>query len=192
MSLKDLSNNLQQEAELHTFVKSERVIRRQLNLDIRQLEQLAYIIDTHKHEEARRSNVKAWMTNWFLHNDYPLVNTVCEKAIDIVRTVTLKDQKGTLEKFFTFDCWGAIYEQYQHTKPHTHGPALWSWCYYLQVPDNAPPLYFREAKLKVFPKQDEIVIFPGHVTHEVPKANEMIGERIILAGNIYLDYRYNS
>jgi hypothetical protein len=60
------------------------------------------------------------------------------------------------------------------------------------VPENAPPLYFREAKLKVFPKPDEIVIFPGHVTHEVPKANEMIGERIILAGNIYLDYRYNS
>ena len=46
-----------------------------------------------------------------------------------------------------------------------------------------------EAKLKVFPKPDEIVIFPGHVTHEVPKAIDMIGERIILAGNIYLDYR---
>ena len=54
MSLKDLSNNIQQEAEYHTFVKYERVIRRQLNLDIRQLEQLAYIIETHKHEEARR------------------------------------------------------------------------------------------------------------------------------------------
>ena len=182
MSLKNLSNNIQSESELHTFVKSERVIRRQLQLDIRQLEHLAYIINTHKHEEARKSNV----------NDYPLVNTVCEKAIDIIRTATIQDQKGTLEKFFTFDCWGAIYEQYHHTKPHTHGPALWSWCYYLQVPENAPPLYFREAKLKVYPKPDEIIIFPGHVTHEVPKANEMIGERIILAGNIYLDYRYNS
>ena len=142
MSLKKLSDNIQSESELHTFVKYERVIRRQLQMDIRQLEQLAYIIETHKHEEARRSNVKAWMTNWFLHNDYPLVNTVCEKAIDIVRTVTLKDQKGTLEKFFTFDCWGAIYEQYHHTKPHTHGPALWSWVYYLQVPDNAPLYIF--------------------------------------------------
>ena len=109
MSLKNLSNNIQSESELHTFVKSERVIRRQLQLDIRQLEQIAYIIDTHKHEEARKSNVKAWMTNWFLHHDYPLVNTVCEKAIDIIRTATIQDQKGTLEKFFTFDCCGAIY-----------------------------------------------------------------------------------
>ena len=61
--------------------------------------------------------------------------------------------------------------------------------YYIQVPNNAPPLYFREAKLVVNPKPDEIVIFPGHVTHEVPKASEMTEERIILAGNIYLDYR---
>ena len=189
MSLKNLSNNIQKESELHTFVKSERVIRRQFNLDIRQLEQLAYIIDSHKHEEARRSNVKAWMTNWFLHKQYPIVNDVCNKAIEIVKSVTKNDQKGTLEKFFTFDCWGAIYEQHQHTLPHTHGPALWSWCYYIQVPDNAPPLYFREAKLKVYPKPNEIVIFPGHVIHEVPKASEMTGERIILAGNIYLDYR---
>ena len=189
MSLKDLANNIQKESEFHTFVKSERVIRRQLKLDIRQLEHLAYIIDSHKHEEARKSNVKAWMTNWFLHQDYPLVNTVCEKAIDIVKSVTKNDQKGQLEKFFTFDCWGAIYDQYHHTLPHTHGPALWSWCYYIQVPDNAPPLYFQEAKLKVYPKPDEIVIFPGHVIHEVPKASEMTEERIVIAGNIYLDYR---
>ena len=115
MSLKNLSNNIQSESELHTFVKSERVIRRQLKLHAHH-EQLTHIIRTHKHEEARKSNVKAWMTNWFLHNDYPLVNTVCEKAINIIRTATIKDQKGTLEKFFTFDCWGAIYEQYHHTK----------------------------------------------------------------------------
>ena len=54
MSLQDLSHNIQSESELHTFVKSERVIRRQLQLNIRQLEQIAYIIETHKHEEARR------------------------------------------------------------------------------------------------------------------------------------------
>ena len=99
MNLKDLSNNIQSESESHTFVKSERVIRRQLNLHA-QHEQLTHIIRTHKHEEARKSNVKAWMTNWFLHKDYPLVNNICEQAIDIIRTVTIKDQKGTLEKFF--------------------------------------------------------------------------------------------
>ena len=191
MSLKDLANNIQKESEFHTFVKSERVIRRPLSLHHLHKD-MADIIRSHKYEEERKSNVQAYMTNYFLHKQYSIINDVCNAAIEIVKSIQIQDQKGNLDRFFTFDCWGAIYEQYHHTKPHTHGPALWSWCYYLQVPENAPPLYFREAKLKVYPKPDEIVIFPGHVTHEVPKANEMIGERIILAGNIYLDYRYNS
>ena len=191
MSLKELSRNLQREDEFHTFVKKERVIRRPLSLHHLHKD-MADIIRSHKYEEANKSNVQAYMTNYFLHKQHSIVNDVCNAAIEIVKSIQVQDQKGTLDKFFTFDCWGAIYEQYHHTKPHTHGPALWSWVYYIQVPDNAPPLHFREAKLSVHPKSDEIIIFPCHVTHEVPKANEMTGERIILAGNIYLDYRYNS
>ena len=192
MSLKDLSENLQHESEVHTFIKQERVLRRTLGISIGQRLEIANIIAQHKHEEARKTNVKAYMTNWFLHQDYPLVSSICEQAIDIVRKVTLNDQKGSLDKFFTFDCWGAIYEQYHYTKPHTHGPALWSWVYYVQVPNGSPPLLFPEAKLEVYPKSDEIIIFPGHVLHEVPKALEMDAERVVLAGNIYLDYRYNA
>ena len=188
MSLKSLADNLKSEDEFHTFVKSERVIRRTLSLQ-HFSQEMSDIIRSHKHEEARKSNVKAYMTDWFLHKRYPIIHDVCNRAIEIVKSVTLRDQKGTLENFFTFDCWGAIYNQHDFTKPHTHGPALWSWCYYIQVPNNAPPLYFREAKLVVNPKPDEIVIFPGHVIHEVPHAIDMSDERIVLAGNIYLDYR---
>tara|TARA_R100001377_G_C3185485_1_gene108369 strand:- start:38 stop:613 length:576 start_codon:yes stop_codon:yes gene_type:complete len=189
MSLKDLSNNLQTEGEFHTFTKQERVIRRPLGISVSKRLELHTLISKHKHEEARKTNVKAWMTNWYLHKDNPLVNDICLKAIDIVKSVTMQDQKGKFEKFFTFDCWGAIYEEHQYTKPHTHGPALWSWVYYIQVPKNSPPLYFPQAKLNVFPKSDELVMFPGQVIHEVPKASEMDAERVVLAGNIYLDYR---
>tara|TARA_B100000497_G_scaffold119221_1_gene146368 strand:+ start:276 stop:848 length:573 start_codon:yes stop_codon:yes gene_type:complete len=188
MSLKELSNNLQTEDEFHTFVKKERVIRRPLSLHHLHKD-MADIIRSHKHEEERKSNLKGYMTNFFLHKKYEMIDIVCNEAIDIVKSIQVKDQKGTLDKFFTFDCWGGIYNQNDYALPHTHGPALWSWCYYIQVPDNAPPLYFQEAKLKVYPKPDEIVIFPGHVIHEVPKASEMTEERIVIAGNIYLDYR---
>jgi hypothetical protein len=188
MSLKDLANNLKSEEDLHTFVKTERVIQRSLNLQHLH-EEMTNIIRSHKHEESYKTNVQAQMTNWFLHNDYDMINLVCNLAIGVAQEFQQKDQKGTLDKLFTFDCWGAIYDPNDFTKPHTHGPALWSWVYYIQVPDNAPPLYFREAKLKVFPKSDELIMFPGHVTHEVPKASDMTNERIILAGNIYLDYR---
>ena len=188
MSLKDLSNNLRTEDEFHTFTKKERVIRRPLSLHHLHKD-MVDIIRSHKYEEANKSNVQAYMTNYFLHKQHSIVNDVCNAAIEIVKSIQVKDQKGTLDKFFTFDCWGAIYNENDYTKPHTHGPALWSWVYYIQVPDNAPPLYFNEAQLCLYPKSDELIMFPGHVIHEVPKASNMTGERIVLAGNIYLDYR---
>jgi len=188
MSLKELSNNLQIEDEFHTFTKKERVIRRPLSLHHLHKD-MVDIIRSHRHEEEKKSNVKAYMTNYFLHKKYEMIDIVCNEAIDIIKSIQVKDQKGTLDKFFTFDCWGAIYQENDYTLPHTHGPALWSWVYYIEVPNNAPPLYFDEAKFKVYPKPDEIILFPGHVIHEVPKAIDMTGERIVLAGNIYLDYR---
>jgi len=188
MSLKELSKNLQAEDEFHTFSKKERVIRRPLSLHHLHKD-MADIIRSHKYEEANKSNVQAYMTNYFLHKQHSIVNDVCNAAIEIVKSIQVKDQKGTLDKFFTFDCWGAIYSVDDYTKPHTHGPALWSWVYYIQVPNNAPPLYFSEADLRIHPKPDELILFPGHVLHEVPTAIGMSEERIVLAGNIYLDYR---
>ena len=188
MSLKDLSNNIKLADELHTFTKTERVIRRPLSLQHLHRE-LINVIRSQKDKQGRKTNVKAYMTDWYLHQMNSYVNEVSDAAIDIVKGLQVKDQKGSLYKFFTYDCWGAIYSENDYTVSHDHGPALWSWVYYIQVPDNSPPLYFPQAKLKVFPKTDELIMFPGQVQHEVPKAIDMIGERIVLAGNIYLDYR---
>ena len=69
MSLKELSKNLQTEDEFHTFVKKERVIRRPLSLHHLHKD-MADIIRSHKHEEERKSNVKAFMTNYFLHKQH--------------------------------------------------------------------------------------------------------------------------
>ena len=188
MSLKELSNNLRTEDELHTFVKQERVIRRPLSLQHLHRE-LINVIRSQKDVQQRKTNVKAYMTGWYLHQMNSYVNEVCNSAMNIVKSLSVKDQKGTLNKFFTHDCWGAIYSENDYTISHDHGPALWSWVYYIQVPDNAPPLHFPQAKLNCFPKSDELIMFPGQVKHEVPKAIDMIGERIVIAGNIYLDYR---
>ena len=66
MSLKELSQNLQTEDEFHTFVKKERVIRRTLGFQHLH-KQMSDIIRSHKYEEERKSNVQAYMTNYFLH-----------------------------------------------------------------------------------------------------------------------------
>ena len=95
-----LSDNIKSESEFYTFVKLERVIRRPLSLHHLHKD-MADIIRSHKHEEERKSNLKGYMTNYFLHKQYPIVNEVCNKAIDIVRSIQVKDQKGILDKFFT-------------------------------------------------------------------------------------------
>ena len=102
MSLKELSNNLRTEDEFHTFVKKERVIRRPLSLHHLHKD-MADIIRSHKYEEERKSNVKAFMTNYFLHKQHSIINDVANKAIGIIQSIQVKDQKGNLDKFFTFD-----------------------------------------------------------------------------------------
>ena len=97
MSLKDLANNLRTEDEFHTFVKSERVIRRTLSLQHTHQE-MSDIIRSHKYEEERKSNVQAYMTNYFLHHSYKCVSAVCDSAIEIIQSLQSKDQKGTLNK----------------------------------------------------------------------------------------------
>ena len=51
MSLKSLADNLKSEDEFHTFVKSERVIRRTLSLQ-HFSQEMSDIIQSHKHEES--------------------------------------------------------------------------------------------------------------------------------------------
>ena len=60
------------------------------------------VIEKGSHEEEKKSNVKAYMTNYFLHKKYELINIVCNEAIDILKSIQVKDQKGNLDKFFIF------------------------------------------------------------------------------------------
>ena len=92
MSLKDLANNLRTEDEVHTFVKSERGIRRTLSLQHTHQE-MSDIIRSHKYEEERKSNVQAYMTNYFLHHSYKCVSAVCDSAIDIIQSLQVKTKK---------------------------------------------------------------------------------------------------
>ena len=81
---------------------------------------MADIISSHKYEEERKSNVQAYMTNYFLHGQYESVNEVCNSAIDIIKSIQVKDQKGTLDKFFTFDFKSALHRGIKQTLQNTN------------------------------------------------------------------------
>jgi hypothetical protein len=164
---------------------------RQLNLEASLLGTLTDIIVVHGDEQKHSSNVKADMTDWFMHQKYKEFRELSIHAEAVARQMT-KDPVS----MFTFDCWGAVYRKGEYTKKHNHWGNLWSWCYYLEVPPDAPPFRFEDitamgesepSSFDVYPKENDLLIFPCWVSLSVPKSVSN-SERMMVAGNIQIDH----
>ena len=146
-------------------------------------------------EQNHVSNVKADMTDWFMHKKYKEFKELSIHA-EAVANQMIEDPVA----MFTFDCWGAVYRKGDETVIHSHWGNLWSWCYYLKIPNDSPPFRFEDTfqsgkttvtSFDIYPEDDDILIFPSWFKHSVPKM-ECDGERIMIAGNIQIadrDYR---
>lgn len=158
---------------------------RKLNLHERTRSSLIELILEHGDEQNHSSNVKADMTDWFMHDKHREFKQLVIHAESLANEMTNENIKGMK----TFDCWGAVYRKGEETIKHTHWGNLWSWCYYLKVPNDAPPFRFEDigegktASFDVYPKEDDILMFPSWISHSVPKS-QSDDERIIVAGNI--------
>jgi hypothetical protein len=141
-----------------------------------------------------QTNVKANMTDWRMHmkdDDFGKLASTVETIAMNMRygsthvdgdTHTVKN-KGQSPRLMTDECWGASYGKGELTKNHNHWPALWSWCYYLQVPKGSSPLVFSEAGIMFEPNVGDLVIFDGQAEHSVPPC-ECEEKRVMIAGNI--------
>ena len=140
-------------------------------------------------EQNHVTNVKADMTDWFMHKKYKEFKELSIHAEAIANQMT-EDHIAT----FTFDCWGAVYRKGDETVIHSHWGNLWSWCYYLKIPNDSPPFRFEDTfqsetndvtSFDIYPEDDDLLIFPSWFKHSVPKM-ECDGERIMIAGNIQI------
>ena len=138
-------------------------------------------------EQNHVTNVKADMTDWFMHKKYKEFKELSIHA-EAVANQMIEDPVA----MFTFDCWGAVYRKGDETVIHSHWGNLWSWCYYLKIPNDSPPFRFEDTfqsgtndvtSFDIYPEDDDILIFPSWFKHSVPKM-ECDGERIMIAGNI--------
>ncbi len=177
-----------------------------MNLETPMISSLKEIIRNHGDEQQHASNVKADMTDWFMHQKYQEFKQLSIHVEAELKKVTGTGRDRNSKKelpFVTTECWGAVYRKGDETVPHTHWSSLWSWCYYLKVPEDAPPFQFvnvyRESKgdkvnldhinnltgktFDIYPQVDDLLFFPSHMRHGVPKSksNE---ERIMIAGNV--------
>jgi len=130
--------------------------------------------------QKRKTNVKAPMSDWYLHTENPLVARLCDEAINVVKSFHGKSFNPP--EFYTRKCWGAVYGKGDFTAPHHHSPNVYSWCFYLRMPEGSSPLVFPEADLTVQPEECDIVVFSGLARHSVPPCE--VDNRIVIAGNI--------
>ena len=116
-----------------------------------------------------------------MHGRYKEFKTIS----DIVLTYAEK-MGSTPIKCRTSDCWGVLYKEKDFAVAHAHWPNIWSWGYYVKVPQGSSPLVFPEGKegnYYVFPQVGDLVIFPAWVKHEVPPS-AVEEDRMLVGGNI--------
>lgn len=156
------------------------------------VQKILHYPDVMKHQ----TNVKANMTDWHMHMKDPHFRTLATLVEEIAKEMRygsgqfvegkegeVSIRKGQSPRLQTEECWGAAYGKDEFTQEHTHWPATWSWCYYLQVPEGSSPLVFSEAGIMFEPKVGDLIVFDSSVKHSVPPC-QCEEKRIMIAGNI--------
>jgi len=127
------------------------------------------------------SNVKSYMTDWRMHEKFEsfamIGNLACKQAAEISKAMFKPN-------LFCGESWGIVYNRGKSTKRHSHWPYTYAFGYYLTDTKGSSPLIFPTANKKIWPKRGDLIVFPGHVQHEVPEI-ETETERLMVAGNIY-------
>ena len=153
-------------------------------------------------KQNKSSNVKANMTDWYMHTKYKDFETLAKIVKVLLVQDTLPTNKNkpieTKHKYDIREMWGAVYHKDDYTLKHWHWPCTWSFGYYLKTSKNTPPIIFNNAtngkeigNIIYYPQIGDLIIFPSEIYHEVPiqKTNE---ERIMIAGNLLAVSHENS
>ena len=127
------------------------------------------------------SHVKSYMTDWRMHEQYESFEIIGDIACKEAARISMKMFKPNM---IIGETWGIVYNKGKHTKRHSHFPYTYAFGYYLTDTKNSSPLIFPTANKTIHPKKGDLIIFPGHVQHEVPIL-ETEEERIMIAGNLY-------
>ena len=131
-------------------------------------------------EQMRKTNVKAQMTQWFMHKEDLTFAKIADQAVAFA--MENSPHKVPLEPY---DCWGSISRKGDYTKSHDHWPHPWSWVYYANVSDSCSGLRFDDGGFRFIPEQGDLVLVPGWLYHsEEPQTTDY--ERLIVAGNLKL------
>jgi len=118
---------------------------------------------------SNMSNVQAWHSSYQTHHLTDRFDSVIQAMMS--RISKIPDYPGTTI-LFPIDSWAIVYKKNDWTKVHDHGFAAYSCVYYPDVDADSAPIIFLDntQTIKIQPKKNHLLVFPGYVQHCVPKS----------------------
>jgi hypothetical protein len=150
-------------------------------------------------EAGRTSNIKADCTSGQLHWEYPEFTKLAEIIEEFCIESSLEmnmDNKNHRHRV-SMPLWNNLYIQSQKvismwgirsiseevTTPHDHWPCTWAFGYYIDPPEGCSNLVFPTLGKEIQIENGKLVIFRGHLIHEVI-SKEFDGDRFCIAGTV--------
>ena len=131
-----------------------------------------------------KSNVKADMTEWIMQH-----KTGFKDLAKVILEMSVEGSKlrynRKINPYIT-NMWGMRYKSGEQAIMHDHWPALWSFVYYLNAPEGAPGLFFKEMGAQGGMRKLEsglLMMFPGYILHGVQPQN-FKGYRYVVSANV--------
>ena len=131
--------------------------------------------------EGIESNVRAWRSHWFTHKLTKAFNPLVDIMTSCCNYVANQYYNDNQAEFEPFNFWVMDYEDGDETLHHNHFPSHFSCVYYVEVDEGCAPLIIEEETIQ--PENGMLVVFPGHLDHEVPTTK---GRRMCASGNFHL------
>ena len=122
--------------------------------------------------QSNNSNVFAWHSGYNTHKTTDVFNQVMNTAITTCNDMS-EEYFKTLPighfKFIVDSLWLAMYEQSDYTAIHTHFPASFAACYYVDVEDDCSPITFGfgNQAVNIQPENGMLLIWNGMIPHKV-------------------------
>lgn len=132
----------------------------------------------------KKTNVKGIMSSYFIWQESDVFHNLLTEIEKTIINIYGKERANC--KVLITNAWSGIYKKGHHTVPHSHAGSEFSFVYYLQSDGTTPIRFLRGSDAPIYqfyPKDNDFVIFPGNIPHDVPKHTSE-QDRICIAGNV--------
>ena len=128
--------------------------------------------------QSNNTNVFAWHTGYNAHKTTDVFNQVMNTTLASCSEMSQAYFKALPEgkyKYVVENLWLAMYEKSDYTKIHTHFPAPFAACYYVEVEDDCSPITFGAAgteHVSIQPENGMLLVWLGLLPHQVAPTNK--------------------